>query len=250
MIENLSGIDDDPKTPKTYYIRITAVGRQFWKFGVAHSTVRRRYASCLGVEKIDILNIWPHKTLEKAKAHEARLFRENKGDMPYIGRCGPLPNAGNTEVYSHDVLNGEKPPAHYFVRVLSLESYPFLLVAYDGEDPRTPYRHLHGIVRYMDWMEGPEPSLEGDYLQVPANSSFDRITIATEAYLRAAVDKQIGNRSFDVSRAGAEEALRLGILVKSWRDRPKFQAVLGRPFSLKGADWRFAPHISSPGAIA
>lgn len=41
-----------------------------------------------------------------------------KGISPYIGKVGPLIAGGNTEVFSHDALNGMAAPAMFKVDLI------------------------------------------------------------------------------------------------------------------------------------
>jgi hypothetical protein len=231
-VNNVSG-EDDANTPKVYYIRIMANGGTFWKLGKCSASVRQRFSSEPRTTIIDILKIWNYGTSEQARKAEDKLRKKLSGDLPYLGQCGPFKHGGNAETYSHDVLNGQPAPEHYWVKILTKKMFTFE-VAYKQENPRARYEHLLGQVRYMDYLYGPIDAGEGHFFQVPYLSSSSHVVIASDEYLYAMLSRG-GDVKKQIKKFDAEDALRRYIVVKNWRDDyPKMQ-FLGRGFSLRNA---------------
>lgn len=231
-INNLSGVED-AESPKVYYIQIRVDDGVFWKLGTSIRSVRRRFASEPRETEIDILKIWNYPTKEKAVEAEYRLRRKIKGDLPYLGRCGPLINGGNAETYCHDALNGTAAPESYWVKIFTMKSYT-CEVAYTGFNPRERYGHLFGEVRYMDYLYGPGESGEGHFFQVPTLSSRTHVVIASDQYLYAMIERG-GHTEKRIKKHDAQDALRRYIVIKYWgADYMKMQ-FLGSGFSLRNA---------------
>lgn len=216
-ILNVSGVEDLDAGYKTYYIRITTDDGVYFKIGRCAGSVKKRYLKEPSDTTIEILKLWVHKTEDKAMSHEERLLKSNPGDRPFIGKCGPLTKGGNTETYSHDVIGGEKPPFNYIVRMYSMRQMRLHAVAYPSNNPRNPYMHLHGTVRYMDYSFGPEDTIEGSYLQVPSLSHPKSVTIATEEFLTAILERGYTG----MQKKHAKDALDRYIIVYDWADYSK-----------------------------
>lgn len=231
-VNNLSGFEDN-ELPKVYYIRIRVDGGVFWKLGTSTRSVRKRFASESRETEIDILKIWSYPTKEKAREAEYKLRGKIKGDLPYLGRCGPLIKGGNAETYCHDALNGAAPPDSYWVKIFTTKSI-ICEVAYTGFNPRERYKHLYGKVRYMDYLYGPGESGEGHFFQIPTLSSRTHVVIASDQYLYAMTERG-GHIEKKIKKQDAQDALRRYIVVKDWNaDFLKMQ-FLGSGFSLRNA---------------
>ncbi len=216
-IFNVSDVEDADSGYKTYYIRITTDDGVYYKIGRCAGSVKKRYSKEPSDTTIEILKLWEHKTEDKAISHEERLLKSNPGDMPFIGKCGPLTKGGNTETYSHDVMGGGPPPFSYIARMYSMRETRLHAVAYPSNNPRDPYMHLHGKVRYMDYSFGPEDTDEGSYLQVPTLSHPKSVSLATEEFLTAILEHGYTG----MSKKHAKDALDRYILVFDWADYSK-----------------------------
>lgn len=232
IISNLSGQEDSNAGWKTYYLHITTKEGDFYKIGCCTGSVAKRYSKESKDVVIEILKLWIHKSEDAAIIHENRLLKDNRGDMPFIGRCGPLRHGGNTETYSHNVLGGESPPVSYIVRMHSMKYGRLYAKAYPYENPRDPYSFLHGQVKYMDYSFGPEEVDEGGYLQVPALSHEKSVTIATEEMLMAIVERGYQG----IPKRHAKDALEGQIRIYCWSDYSRM-LFEGKEFSGRNGDW-------------
>lgn len=232
IIINLSGQEDLSSGWKTYYLHISTKIGDYYKIGRCTGSVTKRYSKESKEIVIEILNIWIQKSENAAIAHEARLFRENVGDMPYIGRCGPLKHGGNTEIYSHDVLGGESPPVSYIACMHSMVHGKLYAKAYPYENPKDAYSFLYGQVRYMDYSFGPEELGEGCYLQVPSLSHEKSVVLATEEMLIAILE----NGYQGIPKKHAKDALERQIQIDNWSDYSEM-IFEGREFTGKNGDW-------------
>jgi hypothetical protein len=215
-VTNISNVEDIDHGWKTYYLRVEVGGNVFFKIGVCKGAVSKRYAKEPKDTHLQILKIWGHLSEAAAYAYEERLFKEFPGDRPYIGRCGPFTKGGNTETYSHNVLEGEPPPHRYVVRMCSLEHMDLHTYGYSARNPKQLYAHLSGEVKYMDYSFGPE----GSYLQVPLLSSQDAVVLATWDYLQDHID---GFSATKHSANWAQNALLTGVAVNAWSDYSKMR---------------------------
>lgn len=213
---------------KTYYIRLENEDGVFFKIGRCKGRFSKRFNKESSDLEIEVKSLWGHKTEEQAERHERRLFRENPGDMPYVGRCGPLEFGGNLEVYSHDVMAGEPAPKSYLVRVLTMASSPRYAIGYCDVNPRALYADLVGVVAYMDYALGPPEVHEGRYIQVPHMSARESVTIATEAFLDDALSEWAGERKKSALEA-YRYALEAGCTVHDWSDY-RLMKFRGMPF--------------------
>lgn len=232
-LTNLSGVEDSPDGWHTYYIRITVDGRRHYKLGMCKGLVRKRYSKEPSTTAIDLLKLWIHESEQQALAHESQLFKQYPGDQPYIGRCGPLRHGGNTETYSHDVVAGEPPPHRYTVMMLSDEHIPLYTYGYSGANPKEPYRHLYGEVKYMDYSFGPEDS----YLQVPHLSHPDAVTLATYDYLVNQVEHYRARRAQFLADK-FQSAINYCLFVSKWTDHSRMRFESLQPFTVEQwANW-------------
>jgi hypothetical protein len=180
-VTNLSGVEDADGVPKTYYLRIRAFGRTFYKIGLTERSIARRFCKEPATCVIEILRLWHHKTLLKAEAHEARLFRENKHVWkPYIGRVGPLRGGGNTEVFIYDVLGGEAQPTMMNVWCFDREGWKEEHAIYTDVDP---YRCFSFKPRWVQRYYAPQTLS----LLLPRESREDRIAVADFIMLEGAI---------------------------------------------------------------
>lgn len=231
-ILNSSGVSDHDE-PKVYYIRLTVDGVWYWKLGMCSQSLRKRFSGEPRSTFIEILKLWPKETAEKAKVAEAKLRAKLKGDLPFLGRCGPLKRGGNAETYSHDALNGAPCPDRYFVKMFTTRMYT-VEVAYINHNPRALFSHLHGEVRYMDYLFGPKDAGEGHFFQVPLLSSRSHVVVATDEYLYAMLERRTDIEK-KISRLAAEDALKRYIIVKTWKEDYPRMVFLGTGFSLRNA---------------
>lgn len=214
---NSSGAVDDGDTWKTYYLRVTFNGENFYKIGVCKGKVQARYRKESSDVAIHLLRLWTHQSETAAAKHESALFKQHTGDRPYIGRCGPFRFGGNTETFSHDVIGGEPPPPMYVAKLYALERCGVLATGYSKRNPLLSFRHLFGQVRYMDTMWGP-PDFDNDvFLQVPLLSSSNTVVLATAAFLEDALLPERPSKPWFPKRA-ARDALERSITVRQWSD--------------------------------
>lgn len=236
-IINNSGVEQNSKGFHTYYIKIEKDGATYYKLGYATGTIKKRYGKEPPEVRITILKLWVHTTENKMWAHEAKLFKQYKGDRPFIGRCSPLLFAkGSTEVYSHDVMGGEPPPHSFVVRIYSLSDICLHTVGYSGFNPRSQFSHLCGQVPYMNYLWGPVDIGEGDYYQIPQLSAKERVVIATESFLTNRVDECTPSERW-FPKKWAVEALSQPIIVRSWSDHVLMNFE-GTPFKVdRWTEW-------------
>jgi hypothetical protein len=216
---NLSDCEDVNSGFKTYYIRIEAHGATFFKFGKCTGSVKKRYSREATDVRIDVLQIWSHHSMEAAERHEVQLHRKHKGNRPFIGRCGPFKNGGNTECYSHDVLAGSPPPETYIARLFSVATGVGVDVeAFCDFDPRIPYYHLIGEVGYMNLVIGPGGHEEGGFVQVAELSSSKTVVLATRDFLNSIIIIGYSNPMKGFTKRVAMNAIESGISVSKFSD--------------------------------
>ncbi|WP_273728797.1 hypothetical protein [Brucella gallinifaecis] len=210
-------IDDDSKSWKTYYLKVTYQNEIFYKIGVCKGSVKQRYKKESADLLIEILKLWKFDTESAAYKHEGLLFKQYPGDRPYYGKCGPFYFGGNTETYSHDVMNDEKPPLSFEAKLYSLSEIERIVIGYPDRNPLLSFKHLYGTVNYMETMWGPPQIDEGVYLQVPTLSSSKKVVLATVDYLE---DRILPERSSSriFPKRDARDALERSITVRSWSD--------------------------------
>ena len=225
-IINLSGVDDTKEGYKTYYVRIIYDDVAYYKIGKCKGCVTRRFAREPDTTIIEILNIWNHTTENKAFTHEHKMLEKDfkHGDRPFFGRCGPLTKKtmGNTEVFSHDVLNGEPAPFTYLVRIFYENMVTTYTTGYADNNPKEPWSWLYGEVRYMDFAFGPQDHDQGLIYQVPLLSHENTVTLATHDYLH---DSHPDSNYFPskiysrpLTKKIAHHALDQSIIIYDWKD--------------------------------
>lgn len=219
------GIEASSPGWKTYYVCLTVDGRKHFKFGVCRGKVANRFLREPDSLQVTVLKVWEHPTESAAHFHEECLFREYVGDRPYIGRCGPLTKGGNTETYSHDVLSGESPPKRFIVRMLSEDDLTLYTYGYAERNPKEPYRHLHRVVKYMDYSFGPEGQ---SYFQVPGLSHPDAVTLCDSSYFYKYLDV---HRKPSHLRDVFREAALKPIVITLWTDYSKMRFLQSYPFT-------------------
>lgn len=221
------GIEASSSSWKTYYVCLTLDGRKHFKFGVCHGKVADRFRREPESLHVQVLRVWEHPNASAAYSHEELLFREHLGDRPYIGRCGPLTKGGNGETYSHDVLGGEPPPKRFTVQMLSEDDFTLYTYGYADRNPKEPYRHLHGKVKYMDYSFGPEGQ---SYFQVPGLSHPDTVTLCDGWHLQKYLELECKP---SYMREIFREAARDGIRITQWTDYSKMRFLQSYPFTPK-----------------
>ena len=209
---------------KTYYVCLTLEGRKHFKIGVCHGKVANRFRREPDALHVEVLRVWEHPTQGAAHLHEEILFRENVGDRPYFGRCGPLTKGGNGETFSHDVLGGEPPPQKFLVRMLDSDAMTQYTYGYADRNPKEPYRHLHGEVEYMRYAFGVG---EWGMYQVPGLSHPDSVTLCDGHYFQQYLDVDC---KASYMRDIFLEAVRASIRVVNWSDYSKMKFQLSHPF--------------------
>lgn len=197
-IENISGEPDIDGEPKTYDILIEHKGHRYFKFGMTSQALRRRFASEPAETLITIRRIWRHKTVQKAEIHERRLFRTHKGDLPFIGKMGPLVKGGNTEVFSHDVMNGEAAPHTFKVVLYSESGFPDRFMRYADYDPFSRWETQYFWVKTFN-----APAFEA--VVVPQDSDHLTLTVASVSWLEDLASGALGFSKR--KRLWADEAL-------------------------------------------
>jgi hypothetical protein len=215
-VVNISGTEDTHEGWKTYYLRVHADGEVFYKIGLCKGAVYKRYGKEPKKTHLEILKIWHHPTESAAYQHEEKLFKDFPGDRPYIGQCGPFRFGGNTETYSHNVMEGEPSPHRFVVRMHSLDDLCLHTYGYSGRNPKRVYERLDGQVRYMDYAFGPK----GLYVQVPKLSHPETVTLATRDYIQEHLDGGAATKS---TKEWAEDAYFSNIKVKTWEDYSKMR---------------------------
>jgi|GEM_PF-6107218 len=217
---NESGEPDEEGEPKTYDLLIEREGDCYWKFGMTCKKLARRFAHEPRSTRITVRRLWRHKTEAKALSHENGLFRRHKGDRPCIGKMGPLLGGGNTEVYSHDVANGEPAPHTFTVQSFDPQGGGDRFLCYSAFDPYSRWETQYG------WVEaGIRPQFDA-YL-VAAKSDAKRITVCALEYLELAAS---GRGYAGLSKRHAEQALGEARWVLSYVDA--YREVTTAPTSL------------------
>lgn len=177
-VTNLSGQEDVAGVPKTYYLRIKAFGRDFYKFGHTGQRIADRFKKEPLACEIEIVDLWLHKTLTQALVLEARLDRKYRkaGFLPYIGKVGPLRGGGNTEVYTHDVLGGEPAPETVLIRAWSERGWDESHRFAPQFDPYAPFSYRPFWVE--NYYAPATPSL-----LMPQQSRDGKLVVADYGYL-------------------------------------------------------------------
>jgi len=196
-IINESGEPDVEGEHKTYDLLIEHDGTCYWKFGMTCKRIARRFAREPNTTRITIRQLWRHKTEAKASSHENGLFRRHKGDRPFIGKMGPLLGGGNTEVYSHDVVNGEAAPHTFKVVRINPEGWRDTFLCYSDFDP---YSRWETQYHWVAGLSGPD----FDAYLLTAKSDDRKITVCSTEYLEAVAS---GRGFTGMSRLAAEQAL-------------------------------------------
>lgn len=175
-IINESGEPDADGEFKTYDLLIEHAGESYWKFGMTGMRLAKRFSREPNTTRIIIRKLWRHKSEAKASTHESSLFRRHKGDRPFIGKMGPLLGGGNTEVYSHDVANGEIAPHQFKVILINPQGRRETLTCYSDYDPYSRWDTQYS------WVEA---SLfpQFDALLVQEKSDEKKITICSVDHL-------------------------------------------------------------------
>lgn len=210
-------IEDDSVSFKTYYLKVTYKDEVFYKIGICKGSIRQRYKKENSDLQIEIIKLWKHDTQKNATNHEIELFKQYPGDRPYIGRCGPFGFGGNTETFSHDVINGEKPPFSYQAKLFTLSNITEIVTGYPDRNPLLAFKHLYKQAFYMETLWGPPEEDEGVFLQVPSLSSRTHVVLATVGYLEdALLPERPAYRYFP--KRDVRDTLERSITVRSWAD--------------------------------
>jgi hypothetical protein len=213
-IINVSGEPDIDGEPKTYDLQIDREGYTYWKLGRTVKSLARRFAREPNTTLITVRQIWRHNTERQAENHEVKLFRRHKGDMPFIGKMGPLIGGGNTEVYSHDVARGEPSPKTFKVLRINPSGWRDTLTCYVDFDPYSRWPTQY------NWV----PALfcpQFDAVLVTERSDAAKITVCSLDYLadylnrRHTVDARLSRR---VAEGAYEQGQRVWSYADAYRE--------------------------------
>jgi hypothetical protein len=207
-IVNLSGEPDIDGEPKTYDLEIEHEGERYWKLGLTCQTIAKRFRAEPRTTRIVVRQLWRHKTVVKAEAHEQKLFRLHKGDLPFIGKMGPLVKGGNTEVFSHDAVGGRAPPATFKAVVFGSDGWSDTHVCHLDYDPysrwETQYRWVPALVEPQELS-----------MVIETKSSLDTLVVCTVEHLEKIAE---GRVSGPVSRTNAQRLLEQGRYVGTYSE--------------------------------
>lgn len=220
-ITNDSGVDDAPSGWRTYYVEITVAGCSYYKVGHTNRSVARRFAEEPEACSVRILNIWPHTTEAKCLGHEERLLR-TKGDRPFIGKMGPLSRGGNTEVYTHDVLNGAPGPETFKVVRIDKHGHRDILTVYVDYDPYEPF-----AIEYAWVADQRAPSFPA--LLVRERCDANKITVVSADFAAECIERP---GLTVLSRRAAQAAIDEGFYVSTYAEA--YAAVNGPSW---GSGW-------------
>lgn len=207
MIINESGEPDVDTEPKTYDIEIEHEGELYWKLGMTCQSLAKRFKANPPSVTITIRQIWRHRTEAQAVRHEQSLFRKYKGDMPFIGKMGPLLRGGNTEVFSHDVVRGEPPPKTFDAFVFNDLGWRDKYKCYVEYDPYSRWETQYG---WVPCLLGPQFTA----VAVREKSTVSRLVVCSVEHLENIIRGQRYTPS--ISKRVAERARDEGHYVHSY----------------------------------
>ena len=210
---------------KTYDLRIECDGLYYWKIGVTGKRITQRFSKEPSSTIITVRQLWRHKSEIKAASHEEKLFRRYKGSRPFIGKMGPLIGGGNTEVFSHDAINGEPPQATFLAHVIGPDGWGETHRCYVDYDPYSQWHTQYGWIPALI-----QPQFDAYLIREKSNER--KIIVCSVDYLEKLFPYQ-GHVCSQISRRVAEKALDEALWVISYADayqeilNPRFQPSLG-----------------------
>ncbi len=213
------GVQEIADRPKVYDIEISHLGEIYWKIGLTSKSLRKRFAAEPSSTVITVRQLWHFASIERAEAREASLLRKFKCQSPYIGKMGPLVGGGNTEVFSHDGINGHAAPIQFKVVLIDEDGYKTAFSTFWDFDPWSRWS-----TRYS-WVDGLiEPPFHAHL--IIDKSTQDKIVVCSTDLLEQIVEERRGRAG--ISWAYAQEILDYNAVVTTYEIGRSF--VLNVPY--------------------